>query len=94
MLLLPKQSTELGFRFALRLAKLAGKFGYGDPIETFEQAKTLYAIRSKLVHSGNDNRLPTYEHLAYEFARKLLVLYLVSPAEFDGDALDRLCLAT
>lgn len=92
MLLLPKQSTELGFRFALRLAKLAAKFGFGDPFHTFEQAKTLYKIRSKLVHGGTDARLAKHEGAAYEFARKLLVLYLANPSTFDEDALDRLCI--
>lgn len=93
MLLLPKQSTELGFRFALRLSKLAEKFGFGRSRATFDQAKTLYSIRSKLVHGGTDSRLVKHEAIAYEFARKLLGIYLVDPAVFDEDALDTLCIA-
>ena len=94
MLLLPKQSTELGFRFALRLAKLGGRLGYIDPVETFQKAKTLYAIRSKLVHSGSDDRLVQYQELAYEYARRLLTMYLFSPSDFAEDALDQLCIVT
>jgi hypothetical protein len=93
MLLLPKQSTELGFRFALRLAKLGTRLGYEDPAATFAEAKTLYAIRSKLVHAGKDERITTHAELAYEYARTLLVRYLSSPSEFSEDALDRLCIA-
>lgn len=94
MLLLPKQSSELAFRFALRIAKLAEHFGFGEAAATFEQAKTLYGIRSKLVHSGHDSRLTTHEEAAYEYARILMVHYLHSPNLFVDAELDKLCLAT
>jgi hypothetical protein len=93
MLLLPKQSTELGFRFALRLAKLAHKFGFGSPEATFQQGKVLYSLRSNLVHGGSDARLEAHQGFAFDFARKLLALYLQNPAVFDNDALDLLCIA-
>ena len=93
ILVLPKQSTELGFRFALRLAKLSAKLGYDDPVVAFDKAKMLYSIRSKLVHSGSDDRLEHHGHVANELARRLLVQYLVSPEIFSEDALDKLCIA-
>lgn len=93
MLVLPKQSSELAFRFALRIAKLAEHFKFGDATAIFEQAKTLYSIRSKLVHSGHDSRLAEYEEAAYEYARILMVNYLHSPDVFVDAGLDKLCLA-
>jgi hypothetical protein len=93
MLLLPRQSAELGFRFALRVAKLGTRIGYDDQVDTFEKAKSLYAIRSKLVHSGADDRLQNIADWAYELARRLLAHYLTSPIDFNEDALDRLCIA-
>lgn len=94
MLLLPKQSTELAFRFSLRVAKIGSKFAFGDPQALFEQAKTLYAIRSKLVHGGKDTRLGQHELACYELARKLLRLYVADPAVFHDDYLDKLCIST
>ncbi len=94
MLLLPKQSPELAFRFALRVAKIAAKFGFGDPQDFFQQAKMFYAIRSKLVHGGTDTRLAQHELACYELARKLLRLYVADPAVFQDDYLDNLCIST
>ena len=94
MLLLPKQSTELAFRFALRVAKIAGKFDFGEPRDIFEQAKTLYSIRSKLVHGGKDARLAQYELVCYELSRKLLRLYVTDPTIFQDNYLDNLCVST
>ncbi|WP_018605061.1 HEPN domain-containing protein [Uliginosibacterium gangwonense] len=94
MLLLPTQSSELTFRFALRIAKLAEHFRFGDATATFKQAKTLYGIRSKLVHSGRDDHLTANEEAAYEYARILMVNYLHSPNMFEDAELDKLCVRT
>ena len=91
MLLLPTQANELAFRFALRLAKLVEHFRLGSATTAFEEAKALYAVRSRLVHSGHDSRLSQHEEPAFEYARAFLAKYLLSTSIFDDAALDKLC---
>ena len=94
MLLLPTQQAELNFRFALRLSKLSGKLGYPDPVEMYAKAKTIYGIRSKIVHSGQSSKLGEYSLETFEIARKLLLLYIQSPEIFAEAALDQLCITS
>lgn len=93
MILLPNKASELSFRFALRLAKLAKHFSFGTCAEdVFEKAKKMYQIRSDLVHSGKTKNLVEHEAIAREFARVLILHYLESPEFFDEKNLDRICI--
>jgi Apea-like HEPN len=93
MLLLPKASTELSYRFALRLAKLAltqlGEAGQ----DWFARGQQIYKTRSRLVHSGQDDKLALNAVLVEETARRLLALYVRKPSLFEEAALDSLCIA-
>ena len=93
MLLLPKASAELSYRFALRLAKLAStQFGESSQ-EWFKKGQQIYKTRSRLVHSGQDDSLEANTELVEETARRLLALYVRTPGLFDESGLDALCIA-
>ena len=93
MLLLPKASTELSYRFALRLGKLASaQFGESSQV-WFANGQQIYRTRSRLVHSGQDNALKETAALIEETARRLLTLYVRDPKLFEESALDALCIA-
>ena len=92
MLILPTSSAELSYRFALRLARLlASKFN-ADLREAFALGKRIYATRSRLVHSGQDNTLDTVAPATYEAARILLAAYVNDRNLFNEEALDAICL--
>lgn len=93
MLLLPKASTELSYRFALRLAKLASaKLGESSQV-WFSKGQQIYRTRSRLVHSGQDDKLGEAAPLIEETARALLSMYVREPNLFAEAALDALCIA-
>jgi len=93
MLLLPKASTELSYRFALRLAKLASTQFHESSEEWFAKGQQIYRTRSRLVHSGQDNALKDSASVIEETARRLFALYARNPKLFEESALDSLCLA-
>ncbi len=95
MLLLPKQSTELSYRFRLRLAKFMNKYFEYSVREVFEHGKKIYETRSNIVHSGKEKSPEALEFLtkmAHEYVRKLLIKYLEDKSLFDDKNLDDLCL--
>jgi Apea-like HEPN len=93
MLLLPKASSELSYRFALRLAKLAStQFGESSQ-EWFAKGKQIYKTRSSLVHSGQDNTLEQSAFLIEETTRRMLAMYVGNPTLFEESVLDSLCVA-
>lgn len=83
MLLLPKSSTELSYRFALRMAKFLAKHWAADQIESFKIAQQIYKTRSRLVHSGRDESLPQIVPKIEETVRQLLTTYLTNPDLFE-----------
>lgn len=93
MLLLPTSSTELSYRFALRMAKFLAKHWAADPIESFKVAQEIYKTRSRLVHSGGDKSLPQIVPQIEEAVRQLLTTYLTNPELYQDSALDHLCIA-
>jgi hypothetical protein len=93
MLLLPKASTELSYRFALRLAKLATKYLGESGADWFKRGKTIYETRSRLVHSGSYEKLSVVADDIHETARLLLAMYVENPAIFEEDCLDALCIS-
>lgn len=92
MLLLPSSSQELSYRFGLRLAKVMDKLFSSSLTVVFERGRSIYGTRSRLVHSGNDNRLDAIAPIAYDYARTLLAAYLDDSTLFDDANLDALCL--
>ena len=93
MLLLPTSSTELSYRFALRMAKFLAKHWSADPIESFKTGQQIYKTRSQLVHAGRDQGLPEIGPKIEESVRLLLMTYLTNPELFEENALDSLCIA-
>lgn len=92
ILLLPKMETELSYRFGLRMARLFRKHYNEDIEQMFEFAKTLYTIRSKLVHQGEHKKTSEILPEAIERTRQLLLLYSEKPSIFTSSSLDELCL--
>ncbi len=91
-LLLPNVTTELSYRFALRLANvLARKLAF-DISKTYKLGKTIYSTRSRLVHSGHDRHLASILPEAMNIARLVFKLFLEQPDLFSVDRLDALCL--
>jgi hypothetical protein len=93
MLLLPKASTELSYRFALRLAKLAAKQLDESSKDWFARGQQIYKTRSRLVHSGQDEKLEQTAGLIQETSRLLLAMYVRKPGLFHEASLDALCIA-
>jgi hypothetical protein len=93
MLLLPISSTELSYRFALRMAKFLARHWAADPAESFKVAQQIYKTRSRLVHTGRDDALEGIGPKIEEMVRMLLTKYLSNPELFEDNALDDLCIA-
>lgn len=93
MLLLPMSSTELSYRFALRMAKFLAKHQAADPTESFKVGQQIYRTRSRLVHTGRDDALDGIGPKIEETVRVLLTKYLSNPELFGDNALDDLCIA-
>jgi hypothetical protein len=93
MLLLPAASTELSYRFALRLAKLMSKKLGESSEDWFAKGRKIYKTRSRLVHSGQDENLAENAQLIQETSRRLLTIYVREPKLFEESYLDSLCIA-
>jgi hypothetical protein len=94
MLLLPEQNAELRYRFSLRFAKLFTKYdGQNENInDLYEHGKTLYDIRSKIVHKGADDRIKMTMDMITKFTKRAILLYLRDRSIFSEKTLDILCL--
>lgn len=93
MLLLPSKSSELSYRFSLRLAKLMSKL-FGESVtEAFGHARSIYTTRSNLVHNGSDKKLDSVSPVAYRYVRTLLAAYLDNKDLFQEKYLEELCLS-
>ncbi len=94
MLLLPEQNAELRYRFSLRFAKLFKKHdGQNENInDLYKYGKTLYDIRSKIVHKGSDDRIEMTMDMLTKFTQKAILLYLRDVSIFAERTLDILCL--
>ena len=93
MLLLPQSSTELSYRFSLRLAKLASRLFSLDVQDVYRDAKRIYITRSNLVHSGSDSDIDRVSEIAINYTRRLLLQYLEDKDMFTETSLDALCLS-
>jgi len=96
MLYSPSKEEQLRFRVSLAVAKLFNKNNLKiddkKEVETskekFDEMKKLYDIRSKLVHSGESNKLTNNEFLLLaDIVRKSLLLYLDNPEHFKQESL-------
>lgn len=92
MILLPKSSTELAYRFALRLANVLAAVCEWNRDKAFELGKRIYSVRSKLAHSGHDKRLKQVQTATLDAARIVLAHYVKRPEYFEDENLDALCL--
>lgn len=93
MLLLPTSSTELSYRFSLRMAKFFQNQWAADPVKSFKTGQRIYKTRSRLVHAGQDSELDEVAPQIEECVRLLLSAYVKEPRLFDEAALDALCIA-
>ena len=93
MLLLPESSTELSYRFRLRLAKLASKLFALNVNDVYRDAKKIYKTRSKLVHSGSDSDIEDVSQMAFPLTRELLLAYLRNKDTFTDASLEALCVS-
>jgi len=93
MLLLPSSSSELSYRFALRMAKFLAKHEAADAAKVFEAGKQIYNVRSSLVHNGYAKKLLDVESQAEDYVRRFLRNYLINPDRFNEASLDELCVS-
>lgn len=93
MILLPKASVELSYRFSLRMARLMSKLFKVKTEEAYKNAKRIYSTRSNLVHSGADKDLEQVAPIALDYTRRLMCAYLEDKAIFGEASLDGLCLS-
>lgn len=93
MILLPKASLELSYRFSLRMARLMSKLFGVKTEEAYKNAKRIYRTRSNLVHSGSDKHLEQVVPIALDYTRRLLCAYLEDKAIFGEASLDGMCLS-
>jgi hypothetical protein len=99
MLYVPSKGSEITLRLSLRVSKMFEKLGIkldesklNESIsEKYEKIKSLYGIRSQIVHSGISKNL-TLEELKYlaEITRKSILFYLDEPDNFNDKNLTRL----
>lgn len=92
MLLLPKQESELSYRFSLRLAKFMAKHFNCSIDSVFKNGKQIYKTRSHVVHNGQSTELESTTPIVHEYTRKLLSAYLKDKTLFDNQKLEELCL--
>ena len=92
MLLLPKQTTELSYRFSLRFAIIVNKFFSNNRDESFAIAKRIYKMRSQIAHQGSSNLIDECESVVLEYTRKLLRTYIHTPNIFTDKEFDNLVL--
>jgi hypothetical protein len=92
MLLLPRTTVELSYRFSLRLAKLMNKLTGESIREVFKHAHHIYKTRSHLVHGESDSHVDSISPVAYNYVRILLATYLEDRTHFQEANLDEMCL--
>lgn len=96
MLLLPKNSQEVAYKFRLRFANLLkkkiGSYSKADIRDLYATGKLIYDIRSKIVHTGFDPRARDNLETLSTFVQQSILLYLDSNALFHDEALDKICL--
>ena len=93
MILLPETSTELSYRFGLRLARIMSKLFKVQTEEAYKNAKMIYRTRSSLVHSGEYKDLEQVAPIALDYTRRLMCAYLQDKSIFKEASLDSLCLS-
>ena len=93
MILLPKKSEELRFRFSLRGSKLLNMFNGQDKKEAFDLTKTIYDVRSDLAHKGISDKLSRELLLKCQEVTSLLIKkYIEDDSLFNDKKLDEICL--
>lgn len=93
MLLLPSSSSELSYRFALRMAKFLAKHEAADAAKVFKIGKQIYRARSSIVHNGYAKTLINVESQTEDYVRQFLRNYLTNPERFSEASLDELCVS-
>jgi len=92
ILLLPNNESEISYRFSLRMARLCKKYLKEDIHKSFEFAKEIYNIRSKLVHEGIHKKTSEKLSAIIDLGRRFILLYLQDPSIFELKSLNSLCL--
>lgn len=94
MILLPKSSLELSYRFSLRMARVMEKLFQVEINEGYENGKQIYKTRSNLVHSGADKNLDRVSLITLDYTRRLMCAYLEEKDSFSEENLDKICLGS
>ncbi|MFA4919474.1 MAG: hypothetical protein WC581_09500 [Thermodesulfovibrionales bacterium] len=96
MLLLPKSTQELSYKFRLRFANLFKKaatiYSNNDIHDLYSIGKTIYTTRSKIVHNGTADGLRDNLEQLKNFTQQAILLYINDRNFFHEDNLDKLCL--
>lgn len=94
MLFLPKEASELSYRFQLRIAKWFGRHYREDVRAVATQAKRIYDIRSAIVHKGTPKAKISDEDLGSirRLARMSLHKFVLERSLFEDNYLEELCL--
>lgn len=92
MLFLPTQSSELSYRFRLRIAKWFKRHCGADPLDYAAKAKRIYDLRCEIAHQGTAAISEEALDDVSQITRRAIMHYLRDRAVFDDGYLDRLCL--
>lgn len=93
MLFLPKATSELSYRFQLRVAKWFSRHYHEDVRVVTDHAKRIYALRSKIAHTGTAEVTDEDMNTIRRIARMALRKFVLKSSLFDDKYLDELCLA-
>ena len=92
MLFLPKQDSELSYRFSLRFAKIHKELTGTNIEESFKFGKEIYNDRSKILHAGKLELAENNIERLVEVTRVMLVSYIKDSAKFSDESLNKACL--
>lgn len=92
LLFLPKKTSELSYRFQLRVAKWFHRFYKDDLREVADQAANIYRIRSTIAHEGVGRVSDHDMSCVRDLTRRALQQFVVDPMIFSDSSLNDLCL--
>jgi len=92
MLFLPRQSTELSYRFQLRVAKWFHRHYREDTRQVATQAKRIYTIRSDIAHKGTATISEDDMKSISRLTRMALHKFVLERRLFEDEYLSELCL--
>lgn len=92
MLFLPEQTSELKYRFQLRLAKWFHRFYKENPKTIASIATTIYKIRSTVAHQGVAKVTDEDMNNIRDITRRALRCFVFDPSKFTDTFFESLCL--